>query len=177
MMSLNLKKVKYSSRHGYSFEWQEPGGVSLTAEEVWYLRLLLEQFPPEEIIDREFTLTERKTIQRFAKLCFRQMEKISAQYQQRDALAGLLPDFRKRLRLFQLSCGQEFQGMIETFLGWTFFDIQPPSGLERLLREKLASQWASKHDFVELLKRTHQGEVSPEILAEIEERYGPLDAP
>ena len=113
MMSLNLKKVKYSSRHGYSFEWQEPGSATLSVEEVWFLRLLLEQFPPEDVVSKAFTPAERQTIQRFAKLCHQQMETVAQQYQKRDALRSLASDFRKRLRLFQLSCGDQFQGYIE----------------------------------------------------------------
>lgn len=39
-MALEIKKVRYSSRYGYSVEWHEPASIRISGKEALLLKIL-----------------------------------------------------------------------------------------------------------------------------------------
>lgn len=64
-MGLQMKSVKYSSRGGYTIEWQEPASIRLNASEALYVLALLKNGVPISVLEEKFSFEEREAIYRY----------------------------------------------------------------------------------------------------------------
>lgn len=173
-----IEKMKYSSRNGYSFEFRTPGSFVLKPEEVYILILLLKAQLPQAELDEHFTPEEQAVLHRYEKLIGNKRADLSLEYQEFKMLKKMKKELHQLLDLWMEFLPDGFQVFAEKVLGWVLpKPADSASVMDRMILRELKEERTDKQYFLNLLKKDYPGlgKPSPEVLAKLEERFGPMD--
>ncbi len=167
---LRPKKVRYSSRGGYTVEWHEPFSVRLSVNHAQALLMQLLAGISDDKFMKEFDADERQVLRRYEEL------KLAALAEQIDTVNQIsnIQTIESKIREhidFWLECVYESSVYQKKYLGWS----EP--GPEELVNQKFRSMLKQGHIHVrqaEYLIAT-VGLPSAKMIERLEERLGPLD--
>ncbi len=174
MKSLQPKMIRYSEKNGYTVEFREPGSVYLDFDEAFMATVIFEGIPDDKELETNFTRGERAIIQRFIDLWVEEMERLSEQYANIDSADLFVRKVKRFLSLWLSTETKETRSQIESVFGWQYIETTE-SRMDRAVREKLKETWQTKEDFEKILCQKPWGQVNPQLMKELEERYGKFD--
>jgi hypothetical protein len=173
---MKIEKLAYSSRNGYSVEFRRSGSVVLTPDETYILTLLLKAQLTQNELDAHFSAAEQEVLHRYEKLIGDKRADLSLKYQDATATKRLRRELREMLALWMEHVPAGYQVVMEKILGWA---LQAPeesgSIMDRMILRALKEGRTEKSYFQHLLDYPAWGMPSPEVLAQLEERVGPLN--
>lgn len=173
MSGLEMKSIKFSSKGGYSIEWQEPGSVRLSLMEALYLLAAFKNGLSATELEAEFTFEEREVIYRYQEKEWEQLRLLLEKEQsQTRSFQGIQKELKKQLQWCLDGLNLSFKNYLSEILGWPELDARQVK-TNQAFRDALRRHCFERVVYERLIKQ--HGLPSPKILAEVEKRLdGPL---
>ncbi len=119
-MTLKIRKIRYTSHHGFSIDFERPGEVALTPEQAYVLYLGLQSELTQEELDQHFSEEEQHIIIQYHELMLEKIRFPSAEKRKQVTAKGIRHALVKHIDQWLLEAPQEIRTLVEQFLGWRF---------------------------------------------------------
>ncbi len=175
-MGLQMKSVKYSSRGGYTIEWQEPASIRLNVSEALYVLALLKNGVSISVLEEKFSFEEREAIYRYHQMHWEALrENLNQQQNQIRSLSALQKSLKQVLQWGVDSLNLTFRDYLREVLCWPALDPKQVK-TNQMYRDALKRHCFERAVYERLYQQ--YGLPSPKILQEVEWRLsGPLIPP
>ncbi len=175
-MGLQMKSVKYSSRGGYTIEWQEPCSIRLSVSEALYVLAAFQNGLSASDLEASFTFEEREVIYRYLEKEWKQLRQlIENEQSQTRSFQALQSDLKKRLQWGLAGLNLKFGEYLKDVLCWPVLDPKQVK-TNQMYRDALNRHCFERGVYERLCQQ--YGFPSPKILKEVEWRLnGPLIPP
>lgn len=117
-MTLKINKIRYSSRHGISVDFEKPGTFVLSSEEVFLLLMYLKGHLTRDEVAKEFKADEQAVILRYYQACQDKMVEIGKQYADSTRKRSATKELKQLLNHGVFWLFKDARCFLERYLGW-----------------------------------------------------------